>query len=168
MTPEATVAGADQLLGDAAGAMSEAGWDAFVKLGHGALPDQLFIALEPDAKGRVLHLQVMLVELGDLPALQYFVGLPYQVSASDPAALCRLLCPLNPSLPISGFEFSEAQALLFFRHKHCITLESFRLDVVAWNTAMIDFLVRRFGPVVEAVAGGSSFAEGRERLVSLL
>jgi hypothetical protein len=154
--------------GEVAAALREAGWDAFVKLGQGPVPDQLFLALTADARSRVLHLQVMLLEMGDLPALQYFVGLPYRVTAGDPAPLCRLLCALNPDLPISGFEYSEAQSMVFFHHKHCITRESFRIDVLAWNATMIDFLIGRFGPVVEAVAGGESYEEGRAQLVSLL
>jgi hypothetical protein len=160
--------GAQQIFADVARAMADAGWDAFVKLGQGPVPDQLFVALEPDGRGRVLHLQVMLLQLGDLPALQYFVGLPYKVTSTEATALCRFLCALNPDLPIAGFEFSEAQGMLFFNHKHCITLESFRLDVLAWNTTMIDFLIRRFGPVIEAVASGLGYAEGRRQLVRLL
>jgi hypothetical protein len=157
-----------QLLHDVAVTLREAGWDAFVKLGQGPVPDQLYIALEPDERGRVLHLQVTVLELGDLPALQYFVGLPYRVDSGVEAELARLLCALNPDLPIAGFEYSEAQAMLFFHHKHCITLESFRIDVLAWNATMIDFLVRRFGPVVEAAAAGAPFTEARERLTGLI
>jgi hypothetical protein len=155
-----------QLLPSLASRLREVEFDAFVKLGQGPIPDQILVALDPDGEGRVLHLQLLfLPELDDPPVLQYYVGLPYAIGPAVSGDLCRFLCAVNPSLPVTGFEYHEASSLLFFRHTHCVGVEPLDPDVVAWTVTTIEFLVGHFGPLCEEVAGGLASDEACVRLV---
>jgi hypothetical protein len=155
------------LLDVVAEALREADVDAVLKLGHGPSPDQLLVALQADQRGRVLHLQIMVLEgMGDLPVLQYFVGLPYRVSPGTEIDLCRTICATNPNVPLTGFELSEAQATLFFRYNQCVATDPLELSVIGWTIAMIEVIISRFGPLLEEVGEGLPFLDARQRLVA--
>src|SRR5437868_9442094 len=67
-----------RLLEGLVSSLRDAEFDAFLKLGQGRVPDQVFVAFDTDPSGRVLHLQLLFVPgLDDPPVLQYYVGLPY-------------------------------------------------------------------------------------------
>ena len=150
-------------------ALRDADFDAFVKLGQGSIPDQIFVALDPDAAGRVLHLQLLFLPgLDDPPVLQYYVGLPYAVDPDADDRLCRFLCALNVTLPITGFAYHAPDALVFFRHNHAAAVKPLAPAVVLWTVTTIEFLVARFGPLCEAVAAGLSLEEAEARLTGEL
>ena len=152
-----------------AAALRDADLDAFVKLGQGPVPDQIYVALDPDGAGRVLHLQLLFLPgLDDPPVLQYYVGLPYPVDADADDRLCRFLCALNVTLPITGFAYHAADALVFFRHNHAAAVTPLDAAVVLWTVTTIEFLVGHFGPLCEAVAAGLPLEEAEARLTGEL
>jgi hypothetical protein len=157
-----------ELIKDLSAVLEAAGFETFVKLGQGPIPDQIFVSLEPDANGRVLHLQIMLLAGMAPPVLQYFVGLPYPIVPRARQNLCRLLCQVNAALPISGFEYQEANEMLYFRHNHCVSVDPLDADVVVWSLGVAEAMIGQFGGMVEAVAGGAKLADVQEQLVQTL
>jgi hypothetical protein len=129
----------------------------------------VFVALDPDAAGRVLHLQLLFLPgLDDPPVLQYYVGLPYPVDPDADDRLCRFLCALNVTLPLTGFAYHAPDALLFFRHNHAAAVTPLDPDIVLWTVTTVEFLVAHFGPLCEAVAAGLSLEEAESRLTGEL
>ena len=162
-------AGPRPLLESLTAALRDVDLEAFLKLGQGPVPDQIFVALDPDAGGRGLHLQLMFLPGLDDPAvLQYYVGLPYPVDPDADEALCRFLCALNVTLPVSGFGYHAPEALLFFRHTHAAAVAPLDPDVVLWTLTTVEFLVGHFGPLVEAVAAGLPLEKAEARLADEL
>ena len=152
-----------------AGALATAGFDAFVKLGQGPVPDQVFVSLEPDAEDRLLHAQLMFLPDLTTPAvLQYFVGLPYEVAKRAPATVARTLCRINVALPIAGFEYHEDAAMLFFRHNHAVSVTPLSPDVVVWALTLIEVAVTQFGPIIEAAAHGAPLPDVEARFQDLI
>jgi hypothetical protein len=145
-----------------------AGIDSFVKLGGGLAPDQLFVALTPDNRGRVLHLQVMFLPDMEPPVLQFYVGLPYLLGDDVLDPLSRFLCAVNVTLPVGQFGLIEDQRLLYFRQNQPVVVSPLDFDVFGWSVTMVQFVVGHLGPILEAVAGGLGLAEGRRRLAEAL
>lgn len=150
--------------------LADAGIQSFVKLGGGAVPDQLFVAFPPDAAGRVVHLQVMFLPGMEPVVVQFYAALPFGM-AGDPRVLdrvARFLCAANVTLPVGQFGFAEDQRLLFFRHNLVVPPPPLNFDVFGWSVTMAQFVVSHLGPLVEAVAGGLDLVEARERLADAL
>lgn len=103
------------------------------------------------------HLRIntfFLPDVDDPPVLQYFVTLPYAVDIDHVDSLARLLCMVNANLPLTGFELSEHNEAVVFRHTHAISVRPLDPGVIAWTWAMIRSAVTDFGPIVEQAANG--------------
>lgn len=80
--------------------------------------------------------------------LQYFVTLPYAVDPTRADGLARLLCMINTNPPLTGFELSERNEVMVFRHTHAISVRPLDPGVIAWTWAMIRSAVLEFSPLL--------------------
>lgn len=150
--------------------LAAAGIDSFVKLGGGAVPDQLFVAFPPDDAERIVHLQVMFLPGLEPTVLQFYAGLPYPVDG-EPATLDRLarfLCAANIALPVGQFGLVEDQRSLYFRYNLAVGPPPLDFDLFGWSVTLSQFVVSQLGPLVEAVAEGLDLLEARRRLAVAL
>ena len=121
------------------------------------IPAQLVFPIEADHLDAERHLRIhtfFVPDVGQPPVLQYFVSLPYTVDPSSRDQLARFVCTLNTNLPLGGFEYSERNEVVAFRHTHAISVRPLDPGVIAWAWSMIRTAVVEFGPLVERVAGG--------------
>ncbi len=136
---------------------------------QGSTPAQLALELEPDARGRVLRLQVMfLPDLDDPAVIQLSVGLPYAFDPDEVGPLCRFLCRLNTVLPIGQFGLFEEEGLLYFRANLPFGPGQLDLDLVGWSMSTVEYLVGTLGPLVEQVAAGLDLEEARRLMGALV
>ena len=154
-----------ELLGLLAEEFGEGGLVVHVVPAGGELPAQLVMPIDSGRSGRNLRIQVyFLPQVDDPPVLQYFVTLPYQLRREAMPTLARLLCALNASLPVTGFELSEPNRVVVFRHTHAINVQPLDPGVIAWTLTMIRSATQGFGDLVEAVAGGLDLTTALIRL----
>jgi len=134
-------------------------------------PPQLVVPIEDPTLDADRHLRIntfFVPDLDDPPVLQYFVALPYAVTMEHVDALARFLCTLNTNLPMAGFELSERNEAIVFRHTHAISVRPLDPGVIAWSWAMIRSAVIEFGPLVERVAAGLELEVGVTSMDELL
>ena len=138
----------------------------------GVAPAQLIVPIEldepnlgnPNLGGRHLRINLyFLPEVDDPPVIQYFVGLPYDMAAGSEATLARFLCYANANLPLAGFEMSESDGVLVFRHTHAVVVQPLDPSIIAWTLSMIRMAIITFGDLIEDVAGGLDLASARAR-----
>jgi hypothetical protein len=115
----------------------------------GDVPAQLVVALD----GAVANV-CFLPELENPPVLQYIVALDGDVVPGAEAAVARFVATVNSSLPLTGFEFSEAASAVVFRHVQALSVHPLDPAVVAWPLSMIHYAVSHYAPMIAAVAGG--------------
>jgi hypothetical protein len=144
---------AAELLGLLSAEFAEGGIDSSVVESDEDVPAQLVVDL-PDGSVIVCFVP----ELENPPVLQYIVALDVDVVAGAETALARFVAIVNSSLPLTGFEFSEAAASVVFRHIQAVSVHPLDPAVVAWPLSMIHYAVTRYGPLVAAVAGGQDLA----------
>jgi len=121
-------------------------------------PAQIVVPI-PDADRHLRINTFFLPDVDDPPVVQYFVTLPYSVDPERVDSLARLLCMLNANLPLTGFELSERNEAVVFRHTHAISVRPLDPGVIAWTWAMIRSAVVEFGSLVERSAGGLGFED---------
>lgn len=93
--------------------------------------DQLYVPMGVDDQQRDLLLQIRVIEedlaeaqqLFKLPSkpskhhiVQLYCGLPFAVKPEHAGDVARLILLLNKSFGLPGFEFSEVDNLVYFRH----------------------------------------------------
>jgi hypothetical protein len=120
-------------------------------------PAQLVVSIDDAESGGPStdnhpHLRINTYFVPDIdnpPVLQYFVTLPYTVDPTRVDELARLLCMINTNLPLTGFELSEHNEVMVFRHTHAISVRPLDPGVIAWTWAMIRSAVIEFGPLLD-------------------
>ncbi len=134
--------------------------------------DQLFVRLDVDNEGRDITLQLKLTE-HDLSTeeaaipyhqLQFFLGLPFLVTAETNTETARLLHLINKSLELPGFEYSEVDGLVYYRHVLTLPTKGIPVTLLMSMLGMIMFLHDSFAVVIESVANGSKTLEEMSQL----
>jgi len=159
----------DFLLHSLRDALDELDAAVTLRLGEGGLPDQLYVELEPDAKGRVLHAQAMFLPGPlEVPILQTYVGLPYPVALDSLGALLRFLNLANANSPIGEFGYLETANLLYYRYNAAVRVDPFDVDLAETAIAMASYLAAVIGPIIEEVATRGAYDEAAEALSAVI
>ncbi|MDT4899536.1 MAG: hypothetical protein QOJ78_466 [Pseudonocardiales bacterium] len=126
------------------------GIDSEVIPADSTVPAQLVVAIE----GAVVNV-CFLPGLENPPVMQYLAVLDCEVVPGTQPAVARLVCTVNSSLPVTGFEFSEAAEAVVFRHVQALSVHPLDPAVIAWPLSMIHYAVSHYAPIIASVASGS-------------
>lgn len=124
----------------------------------GTAPMQMLVPLAADRQNRIPYVHIYFLPLlEDPPVMQYMVPLAYDITDDAVADLARFIIFVNANLPITGFEFNEANGLILFRHTHAISTQPLDPGVVAWSLEIIRYAVEIYGQLIETVAMGGDY-----------
>jgi len=118
--------------------------------------DQLLVALPDEHRPWDWHLELMfLPDLVEPVVLQVFCLLPFQPNPASVGDLARFLMALNNHMPITGFELSESDGWIFFRHMLACTVAGVDSNLLVDVIWMTSYLVDRFGSHIQGIAAGN-------------
>lgn len=148
--------------------------------------DQLVIELVRDsqARERVLLIRAARQDLSQNDALlgitsrpqnyqelQLIVTLPFYVIEAQIPEVARFILLLNKGMELPGFELSEVDRLIFFRHACVVPEDHLDERILLSIIGMIEILVDTFGSQLEAVATGAQslqqIVEEAQRMILL-
>jgi hypothetical protein len=87
--------------------------------------------------------------------IQFIVTLPFQVIDEQIPDVARLLLLLNKGLELPGFELSEADRLIFFRHAFVVPEDDLDERIFLSLMGMIELVLDAFAGTLEKVATGT-------------
>lgn len=93
-------------------------------------------------------------EVRNYQELQLIVTLPFSISDSQIPDLARLILLLNKGMELPGFELSEVDLLIFFRHAFVVPEDDLDERILLSLVGMIELLLATFSETLEAVATG--------------
>lgn len=129
--------------------------------------EQLVIGLDQDRAGRplLLVIRTLTQEIANqdallgitapyksYQALQLIVTLPFLVKDTQASDIARLVCFINKGMEFPGFEFSEVDRLIFFRHTLVVPENELDERILLSLVGMIQVLVDLFSETFESVA----------------
>ncbi|MBA3603831.1 MAG: hypothetical protein H0W50_09390 [Parachlamydiaceae bacterium] len=132
--------------------------------------DQLLVELDRDAKGRELFLLIRTASqdlcindtlLGiqapfrNYQELQLIVTLPFYVIDAQIPDIARFILLINKGMEIPGFELSEVDHMIFFRHAFVVPEDQLDERIFLSLIGMIEALVGTFAHMLESVATGN-------------
>lgn len=131
--------------------------------------DQLIVKLDSDAQGRERLLLIRAAQqnlcandaiLGidskakNYQELQFIVTLPFYVMEAQIPDVARFILLLNKGMELPGFELSEVDHLIFFRHAFVVPEDHLDQRILLSIIGMIELLVESFAENLESVATG--------------
>ncbi|MBA3604139.1 MAG: hypothetical protein H0W50_11000 [Parachlamydiaceae bacterium] len=132
--------------------------------------DQLLIKLDPDFKSRERFLLIRTASQ-DLCAndallgiqspvqkyqeLQFIVTLPFYILDGQIPDLARLILLINKGMEIPGFELSEVDKMIFYRHAFVVSEDHLDERILLSLVGMIEVLLETFSEMLESVAIGT-------------
>lgn len=129
--------------------------------------DQLVIALELDKKQRSRLLLIRSIKQNLSAAdsltniktkhksykeLQFILTLPFLVDTRQIGEIARLILLLNKGMELPGFELSEVDHLIYFRHSFLVPEDQLDERILLTLTGMIEMIVDVFSDILESVA----------------
>lgn len=129
----------------------------------------LFVALEPDAKGRAKQMALTfypVAEFEDTLLLQYFIPLPFKAEPKQLPQLYTLLPELNSKLVLGHFGFSSGEGTLHLRYVQALNASDLLTqERVADVITLVTFSTVLFEGVLEdLVTGKLSVAQALAKL----
>ncbi|MBA3238470.1 MAG: hypothetical protein H0T62_09025 [Parachlamydiaceae bacterium] len=86
--------------------------------------------------------------------IQFIVTLPFQVVDEQIPDAARLILLLNKGLELPGFELSESDRLIFFRHAFVVPEDDLDERIFLSLVGMIELVLDAFAETLEKVATG--------------
>ena len=132
--------------------------------------DQLLVKLNQDYRNREQFLLIRTVEqdlckndaLLDIQSptqkyqeLQLVVNLPFFALETQIPDTARLILLLNKGMEISGFELSEVDKMIFYRHAFVVAEDQLDERIIVSLVGMIEMLLETFSEILEIVASGT-------------
>lgn len=132
--------------------------------------DQLIVKLEDDyqARTQLLIIRASSQNLSSQDAriglksnarnyqeLQLISTLPFHILDNQIPDLARLILLLNKGMELPGFELSEVDHLIFFRHAFVVPEDDLDERILLSLVGMIELLLSTFTETLEAVAIGN-------------
>ena len=129
--------------------------------------EQLVVGLDQDSKGRPLLLIIrnsgqdianhdallgITAPYKNYQVLQFIISLPFLVKDTQISDIARLVCFINKGIEFPGFEFSEVDRLVFFRHAFVVSENELDERITLSLVGMIQVLVDLFAETFESVA----------------
>jgi hypothetical protein len=120
--------------------------------------NQLFVGLDPDAKGRPRRLELTFLprEEDDLHYLQFFVLMPFSVEPRFAADLARVIAQVNVKVPVGHFGMNETEGWIYFRSVSPVLPAPLDEELTVGTAWMCYYLVDQLGGLLESAADGSS------------
>lgn len=132
--------------------------------------DQLVVELSPDSQERTRLLLIRAIrqnlsasdgllgiksQLRIYEELQLIVTLPFQVLDECIPDTARLVLLLNKGMELPGFELSEVDRILFFRHSFVVPEDDLDERILLALVGMIELILDAFADTLEKVATGT-------------
>lgn len=131
--------------------------------------DQLVVGLGPDEQDRVRYLVIRTAEqdlssqdtlLGITSSarryceIQFHVVLPFRVNIENIPDTARLILLLNKGMELPGFELSEVDQIVLYRHAFVVPEDDLDERIVLSLVGMVQVLLQAFTQPLEIVATG--------------
>lgn len=121
----------------------------------GGVPAQLIVDV---AGGDSVHI-CFLPEHDQPPVLQYLVALAVDLTEDAVGDTARFAALVNTTLPLTGFEVSEALRSVVFRYLQPVSVHPLDPAVIAWPLSMIHFAISYYAGMIAAVGTGTPYDE---------
>lgn len=138
----------------------------------------VFIGNDVNSREQILEITAQDQEIGEslkqeipvdaahLARVQFQVKLPFKVANKASKEVAGLLCYLNRQMELPGWELSEVDDRIFYRHVLLTTHEEINKPLLVAITGMIMFILRIYSELVEGVAiGNMTFNNVLEKII---